>query len=843
MTSTMKLAPPAVALLVLAAILVSQPAPTERVGPRPDGSVLLNSGWLLRPAGRQVPMSTMPMSSVLSKDGRFLVVLHGGYLPPTVVTMDVATMTEVSRVPVPDGWLGLSLAPNGNLLYVGGGSQSSVFEFSFSPSDGALKAARTFEVVPKEKRTHEDFIGDVTLSPDGRLIYAAALYRNEIVVINPQSGMIIERWKTGRRPYRILFHPDGKSFFVTSWADGALHHHDAMNGSSLGVVRLGAHPTDIVWRDKPTIATEEEEEEKKEEPQGQSPLKARLFVSAANTNSVYVVGVTETRELNVIERVNVAMTPRQPVGMTPSALALSPDQDRLFIVCSDANAVAVADVRGKRSRVLGFIPTGWYPIAARSLAARRLIVFNGRGGRSYPNPQGPNPVRRPAITHQGTPVVQYVGRLQQGTASVIDPWDDDALAAYTKTVFANSPYRDELLDDANIPVGNPIPPNPAIKSPIEHVIYIVKENRTYDQVLGDLGKGNGDPSLTLFGENITPNHHKLAREFVLFDNFYVSADVSADGHNWSTSAIANDYVQKMWPNSYAARRRHYDYEGGEIAAYPPAGYLWTNAAAAGITMRNYGWWCSNHPQPAEPGRPQVREVRDPVLRPVTNLNYRAYDLDYLDIDRAKTFLGELQKFESEGRLPQLIFLRLGNDHTSGTAPGKPSPVAQVADNDAALGMIVEGVSRSRFWPKTAIFVLEDDAQNGPDHVDSHRSPAFILSPYTRRGIIDSTLYNTTSMLRTMELILGLRPMTQFDAASRPMWQAFSATPNLEPYVAEKARVSLTERNPERSPTAARSLRMDFSEADRIDDDELNEILWLAVKGTEPPRPVRSYFAR
>ncbi|HBY61041.1 MAG TPA: hypothetical protein DEH78_14555 [Solibacterales bacterium] len=836
----MKLALPAVVLVVLAAVLVSQTAPTEVVGPRPDGSVLLNSGWLLRPAGRQVPMSTMPMSSVLSRDGRFLIVLHGGYLPPSVVVLEAATMREVSRVPVADGWLGLTLAPNGTLLYVGGGSRASVFEFAFSPSDGAIQAARTFEVVRPEDRVHQDFIGDVTLSPDGRLIYAAALYRNEIVVINPQSGMIIERWKTGRRPYRVLFHPDGKSFFVTSWADGTLHHHDAMNGSSLGAVRLGAHPTDIVWRDKPLVSGEEEEEA--EERKEQAPFKARLFVSAANTNNVFVVGLTETRELNVIERINVAMTPRQPVGMTPSALALSPDQDRLYIVCSDANAVAVADVRSRRSRLLGFVPTGWYPVAARSLADKRLIVFNGRGGRSYANPQGPNPVRRPAITHQGTPVVQYVGRLQQGTASVIDPFDDETLAGYTRTVLANSPYRDELLDDAKIPAGNPIPANPALKSPIEHVIYIVKENRTYDQVLGDLGKGNGDASLTLFGEQITPNHHKLAREFVLFDNFYVNADVSADGHNWSTSAIANDYVQKMWPNSYGGRRRHYDYEGGEIAALPPAGYLWTNAAAAGVTMRNYGWWCTNDPKPAA-GQPHVREVRDPVLRPVTNLDYRAYDLDYLDIDRARTFLTELQKFESEGRLPQLIFLRLGNDHTSGTAAGKLTPTAQVADNDYALGLIVEGVSKSKFWPKAAIFVLEDDAQNGPDHVDSHRSPAYVLSPYTRRGIIDSTLYNTTSMLRTIELILGLRPMTHFDAAARPMWQAFSSKPNLDAYAAERPRVSLTERNPDSSPTAARSAAMDFSEADRIDDDELNDILWRAVKGTEPPRPVRSFFSR
>ena len=395
----------------------------------------------------------------------------------------------------------------------------------------------------------------------------------------------------------------------------------------------------------------------------------------------------------------------------------------------------------------------------------------------------------------------------------------------------------------NIPTGNPVPAKPGAASPIEHVIYVVKENRTYDQVLGDLGIGNGDASLTLFDESTTPNHRQLAKDFVLFDNFYVNADVSADGHNWSTSAIANDYVQKMWPNSYAGRRKHYDYEGGEPAALPPAGYLWSNAQAAGISMRNFGWWATN----SKTG-PGVESVRDPILRPVTNLAYRAFDLDYLDIDRAKVFIEDLKKYEESGALPKLMFVRIGNDHTSGLAAGKHSPKAAMADNDWALGQIVEAVSKSRFWAKTAIFVLEDDAQNGPDHVDSHRSPAYVISPYTRRGIIDSTMYNTTSMLRTMELILGLRPMTHFDAAARPMWNAFAAKPDARPYAALKPRHPLEERNPAAVASAYRELaersaKFDLDEADEIDDDVMNQILWRGIKGTTPPVPVRSYFGR
>ncbi len=820
-------------VLLLAALLVSQPAPMiERVGRLPGGDVLLPTGWRVRPAGRQIPLDTFPMASVASPDGKYLLVLHGGYNPPSVVVLDAKSEREISRVPVADGWLGMALSPNGRVLYVGGGSQASVFEFTLT-DEGRLEPGRTFECVPAAERTHRDFIGDLALTPDGRLLYAADLFHDRILVINPGSGRVIDRFKTGRRPYRILFHPDGKSYFVTSWVDGALLHHQADNGYRLGLVRLGPQPMDMVWREKRIIAEEGDQE----------PWKARLFIAAAATNKAYVVGVNDSKDLRLVETINLSMTPRQPLGMTPSALALSENQDRLYVVCSDANAVAVVDVRAKASQVLGFLPTGWYPAAARALPDGRLFVFNGRGLRSFPNPRGPNPIERPAPLQTGIEAVQYVGRLQRGSASVIDPFKEEQLAAYTKTVFANSPYSDSLRDDARTGAGNPIPSRPGEPSPIRHVLYIVKENRTYDQVLGGLGKGNGDSSLVLFGEQVTPNHHKLAREFVLLDNFYVNSDVSADGHAWSTAAIAPAYTQRLWPNSYGRRRRHYDYEGQEPAAAPPAGYLWTNAAAAGVTQRNYGYFVNNTKKAGAAGEIQVDGVRDPVLTGSTNLRYRGFDMDYPDIERARIFLLDLAQWESNDQMPRLMILRLGGDHTSGTSAGRIAPRSAVADNDYALGLIVEACSRGKYWPKMAIFVLEDDAQNGADHVDSHRSPAFVISPYVRREAIDSSMYNTTSMLRTMELILGLEPMTHYDAGSRPMSAAFQPVPDNRPYSAEKPRISLEERNPALSATAARSARLDFSDADRIDDDELNEILWRALRRTEPPPPVRSYFSR
>ena len=805
------------ALILLAALLSSQPAPREQVGPLPNGAYLLNSGWRIQAAGKQIPLDTFPMSTALSPDGKRLLALNGGYRPPSVSVIDTASGQVTGSVPVADGWLGLAFSPKGDRVYVGGGSRAAVFEFNYS--GGELRAGRTFAVAPEDKRTDSDFIGDVTLSPDGRMIYAANLFRDSVVVINPQSGMVVERIKTGRRPYRILFHPDGKSFFVTHWADGTMGHYDTASGNLLATVRIGAHPTDMVWRPG---ASEGEE--------GEPKWAARLFVAAANTNNVYAVGVSAAKELTVVESINVSMTPRQPLGMTPSALALSPDGKRLYTVCSDANAVAVADVSGERTRVEGFIPTGWYPTAVRALTSGALAVLNGRGLRSYPNPNGPSPAQAVDPAHASLRRAGYVGYMQTGTASWIDPFTPDQLTEWTRATLANSPYRDAKLDEPNT--------LPAI----EHVIYIVKENRTYDQVLGDMKEGNGDPSLVLFGENVSPNHHKLAREFVLLDNFYVNADVSADGHNWSTAAIAPDYVQKMWPNQYASRRKVYDFEGQEPANSPPAGYIWTNVAAAGLSIRNYGYFVTNLPN-AAPGADQVEKVRDPALRAVTNFRYRTFDMDYPDVERAKVFLSDLAEFEKSGTMPRFLIMRLGGDHTSGTTAGKIAPLSAMADNDFALGTIVEAVSKSRFWGSTAIFVLEDDAQNGPDHVDSHRSPAFVISPFVKRHAVDSSMYNTASVLRTMEYLLGLRPMTHFDAGARPMTAVFQSAPNPAPYTAEKPRIPLDERNPGASPTAARSARLRFDEADETDEDELNDILWRSIRKDPPPPPVRSIFAR
>jgi YVTN family beta-propeller protein len=762
------------------------------------------------------------MAQVVTPDRKFLLVLNGGYNPPSLSVIDIASAKELSRAAVPDGWLGLTMSKAGDKVYVGGGSKAAIYEFSFA--NGVLTPSRIFPVVAEKDRKATDFIGDIAFTPDGRLLYAADLYHDSVVVVNPQSGLVLSRVKTGRRPYRILFHPSGRTFFVSSWADGAVGQYETGTGRQLTSIRLAAHTTDMVWSDG----------EVDEQPE----IKARLFVSASNTNNVYVLGASESGDVSRLETINLALTPNQPLGSTPSGLSLSADRSKLFVACSDANAVAVVDISGARSRVLGFVPSGWYPTTTLGLPDGRISILNGKGLGSSANPKGPNPLVDPVRDHEGIRSDQYVAAMQRGTVAFVDYPAESKLDEYTRDVLANSPYRDEKLIDPGIPAESPVRPN----GPIKHVIYVIKENRTYDQVLGDLRQGNGDASLTLFGAAVTPNLHKLATDFVLLDNFYENADVSADGHNWAMAAIAPDYTQRLWPSQYARRRATYDFEGGEPANNPPAGYIWTNALQAGISVRNYGEW--SVPVKSADGDVDTK-VNDPVLEKVSDKDYAPYDLDYADRDRADEFINELQGFEKSGTMPQLLIVRMGNDHTSGTTPGKIAPLSAAADNDQGVGKLVEAVSKSRFWNETAIFVIEDDAQNGPDHVDSHRAPAWVISPWAKKGTVNSTMYTQASVLRTMEIILGMRPMTTYDAGARPMFSVFNNTAAAGGYALEAARTPLDTRNPAKSPTAARSLRMNFKDADDIDDHELNAILWSAIKGPDVPLPVpvRSRFVR
>jgi YVTN family beta-propeller protein len=565
----------------------------------------------------------------------------------------------------------------------------------------------------------------------------------------------------------------------------------------------------------------------------------RLFVACANTNAVWVLDLA-TRQ--TVERIGVALSPKAPPGSTPNALALSPDGGTLLVANADNNTVAVVDVKHPgESRFQGFIPTGWYPTGvAYGPGGENVLVLSGKGLTPVPNPRGPQPV---SGREDGT----YIGGMLNGALSMLKRPDAAALAKLTERVFAISAYNEGRREaPPGRPEGSPIPGRVGEPSPIKHVFYVIRENRTYDQVLGDLPRGNGDPNLTLFGEDVTPNAHAIAREFVLFDNFYVDAEVSNDGHAYSTAAYATDAVEKLWPTLYANRGGLYLSEGGhEIRnnygnlAAPADGYIWDFAGRAGVSVRSYGEFASWETK----GGPITATV--PGLVGKVHPTYAPYDLSIPDNERIDVWLEEFRAYEKQGGLPSLSIIRLGNDHTTGTAPGKPTPRAMVAENDMALGRLVEAISRSRFWPESAILVLEDDAQNGPDHVDAHRSVLLLASPWAKRAAVDSTLYTTSGVLRTIELILGLPPMSQYDAAATPLFAAFAPKPDPTPYSVRPARVSLTETNREDAPGAQASLRMNLVEADLAPERELNEILWKSVRGKDAvmPAPIRAAFVR
>ncbi|MFM7593964.1 MAG: alkaline phosphatase family protein, partial [Isosphaeraceae bacterium] len=496
-----------------------------------------------------------------------------------------------------------------------------------------------------------------------------------------------------------------------------------------------------------------------------------------------------------------------------------------------------------QSQPLGFIPVGWYPTNIRiSKDGKTLFVTNGKGGTSRPNREGPNPLA--AVDGYEGKLRDYIGQLFQGTLSTIPVPTPAQLTAMTKTVYACSPVdRQNPLavreGEKALAEKNPIPARQGDASPITHCIYIVKENRTYDQVFGDIKKGNGEPELCIFPEKVTPNLHALVEEFVLLDNFYVESEVSAEGHEWTMGAYATDFVERLWPISYRGDRRiPYPAEAKFPIATPAGGYLWDRAAAKGVSYRSYGEFVENGPTPADPAT-----TKYPALKGHFDPKYRSYDLSYSDVKRADRFLEELAEFEAKGEMPRLIVMRLGNDHTSGTRPGAPTPTAMVADNDLAVGKVVQGLSKSRFWKNLAIFVVEDDAQNGSDHVDAHRTTALVVSPYTKRRHLDSTMYTTSSMLRTMELILGLDPMSQFDAAARPMFNSFTATPDFTPYLLRAPKVDMNERNLSTAWGAEKSLKLNLEKEDQADDLVFNEIIWKSVKGAKSPMPapVRAAF--
>lgn len=795
------------ALLAGAFILQLSGAAIQKMPPQLPGETakagyLLPNGWSLSPAGEQIEVGDLPLALLLHPDGKHLLVENNGYSTQSVDVIDLASRKVVSRAQAEMAWLGLGVSSDGNTVFAGGGMNNSILRFSYA--NGRIAASAPIAV---GGRRVDIYPGGLCIA--GNILYVANNLSNDLYAVDVRTGTVLSKVPVGDHPYTSVVTSDGKTVFVSVWGAAQVAVVDAASMRVVERISTDDHPNAMVF----------------------APDHSRLFVANANSNTISVI---DLQTWKVRERISVALYPNSPAGSTTNALAVSPDGTRLFAANADNNDVAVINVADPReSRVLGFIPTGWYPTAlALSGDGKILYVANGKGSRSFANRKGPQPHR------DRTPDTEYIGQLMTGTVSVIPMPDNATLRRYTEQVYRNTPFSSKRLLTVSSPIVSVIPTRVGARSPIQYVIYIIKENRTYDQVFGDMAEGNGDGSLTLFGEEITPNQHALAREFVLLDNLYANAEVSADGHNWSMGAYATDYVEKTWPSQYSGRRRVYDYEGGTPIAAPSAGYIWDACKRAGISYRSYGEWVLNGRGPKD-----AATARVPALEGHIDPQYRGFDLNYSDLDRAQRFVSELRRFEQEGAMPRFQVVRLGNDHTQGTRADALTPRAYVAQNDRAFGLIVEAISHSKFWSATAIFVVEDDAQNGPDHVDAHRTVAFAISPYVRRKSVDSTMYSTTSILRTIELILGLPPMSQYDAAATPMFHSFGTRPDLTPFTALPARVSLTEKNPPGAPGAMRSLEMNFEDADAAPDMEFNEIIWKAIRGSDSamPAPVRSVF--
>jgi hypothetical protein len=423
----------------------------------------------------------------------------------------------------------------------------------------------------------------------------------------------------------------------------------------------------------------------------------------------------------------------------------------------------------------------------------------------------------------------------KGTLSIINTPTASDLSIYSKKVYKNSPYKKERELISSGEINNPIPMKVGDPSPIKHVFYILKENRTYDQVFGDIKEGNGDTSLCLFGEKYTPNQHKLAREYVLLDNFYVDAEVSADGHNWSMGAHANDYLEKTWPTGYGRRGGVTEGMGRREVANDKDGFIWDFCKKAGVSYRSYGVFVD-----ATKGNISALD-KNHVCESFTTY----YNQKVKDITRFEQWKKDFDSLVVANAVPAFNSVRLGADHTQGMAIGKPTPFACVADNDLAVGLFIEHLSNSPIWNNSAVFILEDDAQNGPDHVDAHRSNALVVSPYTKRKYVDHTMYTTSGMLRTMELILGLPPMTQYDAGATPMFRSFTSKPDHTPYKSLPSNVNLSDVNVANTPAAKRSEALVFEQEDSNDDNLFNDILWKGIKGelSQLPAPRRAAFVR
>jgi YVTN family beta-propeller protein len=846
---------------VLVLLLAGIPAPGDdrdqlKVGVQPDGRIVVPTNQILKPAGTQVTFPGRPVDLALAEDGRTLVIKNNKDL----IFLDVATAKIKQTLKSPVGFSAVGLLVQGDDVFASD-AENEVRQARRQKDGNFVWIAGT----PVEKPKGEGVAyptGLCLLPPAGLLV--ASNRGNSVQLVDRRTDEIEQVVPVGVAPYAICC-PHRGAAYVTNWGGDPPGKDEPQAPSSGTPVRVDPrtqvadHGSVSVlelaagkWRQRKTIRVGSH-------PAGLIASKDGHFVYVACANSD-TVSVLDTRTEEVVETIACRPEARLPFGSGSNALALSPDGGTLYVANGTNNCIAVvrlgtraapAGDRPAHSGVVGLIPTGWYPGGVLlSADGKKLFVANvkGHGALSQPRP-----------VEKGKNSFDHLGSV-----SLIDVPDAKQLGRWTEEVHANNRLAYSLagLEKPRTDIKPvPVPRRHGEPSLFKHVIYVIKENRTYDQVFGDLKEGDGDPNLAIFGAKVTPNHHALAQQFTLFDNFYCSGVLSADGHQWVNEAYVTDYLEK----AFGKFARSYPYEGSDPLAFASTGFLWDNALARRRSFRNYGefvktqipkdtTWADVYADYQNRTAKVKLDVKVNVktLEPYTRPGYPGFLLTAPDVYRARIFLEDLKAFEEKGELPHLVYLYLPCDHTSATRPGAPTPAAMVADNDLALGQVVEGVSKSKFWKDTCLFVVEDDPQDGFDHVDAHRTVALAISPYTRRKFVDHTCYNQTGMVKTIELILGLPPMNQLDLSATAMRNCFQDTPDLTPYTCRPNEVPLDQMNRPLKALrgqdlhwAKKSLELNLDEADEADEDTLNRILWHAMRGEAayPERFVRKDSSR
>jgi YVTN family beta-propeller protein len=773
--------------------------------------VLLPNGWSLTPAGKNLAIGELPLNMAISSNRKYLAITNNGQSTHTIDLIDVEKETRIDSIVIAKAWYGLAFSKDDQFLYASGGHDNKVNKYSLQ--NEKLQLVDSFAL----GKPWPNQIGTAGLALEETIhqkLFVVSKEAKSLYVFNLITKALEKTISLGAEAYTCKLSADRNTLYISLWGDKKVLFYDIPSEKIVQEISVGNHPNEMLLTRKGDY----------------------LYIANSDDNSVSIIN---TKTKTVVQTLNAALYPASPSGSTTNGLALSEDEKTLYIANADNNCLAVFDVSVvSESKSKGFIPVGWYPTNVK-VVGKKIFVTNGKGLTSYANPFGPNPVdkKQLVLSHQAEVAkpekVQYIGSLYRGSLSIITEPSVSQLGIFSQAVYKNSPYSKSGELNAEGEPGNPVPMKVGDKSPIKHVFYIIKENRTYDQVLSDIPGGNGDTSLLLFGEKITPNQHKLARDYVLLDNFYVDSEVSADGHNWSMGAYANDYVEKNWPASYGQKGGTHGTSGTLKIGNNKDGFIWDLCAKYNVTYRSYGEFVSD-----DFGmKPRLESLKGHSAK------FSPYGMRIRDTTRFNQWKADFDFLVENDAVPQFSTIRLGNNHTEGMRAGRPTPFAHVADNDLAVGMLIDHLSKSPVWKESVVFILEDDAQNGPDHVDAHRSPAFVVGPFVKRKYVDHTMYTTSGMLRTMELILGLPPMTQYDAAATPMWRMFTKNPDFTPYDHLPVSVDLNDKNPDNTKMGKLSEKFNWTKEDAVPDLIFNEILWQGIKGKPAPSPVRAAFLK